>query len=73
VGQAGFGPLQLVRQTTTPQYTGMLDAAGQILSAEGPRGLFRGLAARMAVHAPSAAISWGTYEALKTSLRPITG
>lgn len=72
-GQAGFGPVRLVQRAAAPQYTGMGDAAVKVLAAEGVRGLFRGLLPRMAVHTPSAAISWGTYEALKNALRPVTG
>jgi hypothetical protein len=56
-----------------PQYTGLVDAAVKVVRQEGVRGLFRGISARMAVTAPSAAISWGTYEALKKLLGPITG
>ena len=71
-GAPGIADLHLVRGGA-PQYTGLIDAARKVVSSEGAGGLFRGLGARMAVHAPSAAISWGTYEALKNALRPITG
>ncbi len=71
-GVPGIADLHLVRGSA-PQYTGLVDAARKVVGAEGVRGLFRGMGARMAVHAPSAAISWGTYEALKNALRPITG
>jgi len=71
-GSGGIADMHLVRGSA-PQYTGLLDAARKIVRSEGPAGFFRGLAPRMLVHAPSAAISWGTYEALKGALRPLTG
>jgi len=41
------------------------EALASILAEEGPRGLFRGALPRVALHAPSVAISWTAYEAAK--------
>jgi len=46
-------------------YATPLDALRSILREEGPRGLFRGALPRVALHAPSVAISWTAYEAAK--------
>jgi len=42
--------------------------AADIWATEGARGFVRGAGARMAVHAPSQAISWAAYEAVKGAL-----
>lgn len=54
-----------------PKYTGIVDAARKILAEEGPRGFFRGVNARIALHTPAMAISWGTYEAVKKALQSL--
>lgn len=46
-------------------YTTPLEAFRSILQEEGPRGLFRGTLPRVALHAPSVAISWTAYEMAK--------
>ena len=46
-------------------YTTPLEAFQSILHEEGPRGLFRGTLPRVALHAPSVAISWTAYEMAK--------
>ncbi|KAL7524842.1 hypothetical protein ACHAXR_000740 [Thalassiosira sp. AJA248-18] len=46
-------------------YTTPLEAFQSILQEEGPRGLFRGTLPRVALHAPSVAISWTAYEMAK--------
>lgn len=46
-------------------YTTPLEAFQSILKEEGPRGLFRGTVPRVALHAPSVAISWTAYEMAK--------
>jgi len=54
--------------TTTPftlHYATPLEACRSILREEGPRGLFRGTLPRVALHAPSVAISWTAYEMAK--------
>jgi solute carrier family 25 (mitochondrial iron transporter), member 28/37 len=53
----------------TLQYQGLADAVRQISAAEGYRGFFRGLVPRLLVHMPSVAISWTTYETVKTWLQ----
>jgi hypothetical protein len=47
---------------TPEKLNGLWDALSSIVKAEGVGGLFRGLVPRLCVHAPSVAISWGTYE-----------
>ena len=44
---------------------GAWEVATAIWREEGGRALFRGVGARVGVHAPSMAISWGTYELVK--------
>ncbi|KAL3793703.1 hypothetical protein ACHAW5_008050 [Stephanodiscus triporus] len=54
--------------STTPfktYYSTPLEAFNSILAEEGPRGLFRGTLPRVALHAPSVAISWTAYEMAK--------
>ena len=54
--------------TSTPfrtYYSTPLEAYNSILVEEGPRGLFRGTVPRVALHAPSVAISWTAYEMAK--------
>ncbi|KAL7538593.1 hypothetical protein ACHAWF_006145 [Thalassiosira exigua] len=46
-------------------YATPLDALRSILEEEGWRGLFRGTLPRVAMHAPSVAISWTAYETAK--------
>ena len=46
-------------------YTTPREAFQSILQEEGPRGLFRGTLPRVALHAPSVAISWTAYEMAK--------
>lgn len=46
-------------------YSTPLEAFQSILQEEGPRGLFRGTLPRVALHAPSVAISWTAYEMAK--------
>jgi hypothetical protein len=53
----------LAAQALAPKkLNGLVDALGSILKTEGVMGLFRGVVPRLCVHAPSVAISWGTYE-----------
>mmetsp|Transcript_4592 Transcript_4592/g.8815 ORF Transcript_4592/g.8815 Transcript_4592/m.8815 type:complete len:510 (+) Transcript_4592:699-2228(+) len=46
-------------------YATPMEAFQSILQEEGPRGLFRGTLPRVALHAPSVAISWTAYEMAK--------
>lgn len=50
------------------QYFQTIKVAKDIWYREGGRGFFRGMQARMAVHTPSQAISWATYEFVKSLL-----
>lgn len=52
-----------------PRYAGVLDVARKLHAEEGLAGFFRGLGARVALHTPAMAISWGTYEAVKYALQ----
>ena len=47
------------------RYVGSFQTAKVIFAEEGLKGFFRGLGARVLVHAPSVAISWTTYETIK--------
>lgn len=53
---------------TKTYYTTPLEAFQSILHEEGPKGLFRGTLPRVALHAPSVAISWTAYEMAKSWL-----
>ncbi|EED87351.1 predicted protein, partial [Thalassiosira pseudonana CCMP1335] len=57
--------LQTQRMGMVTYYTTPLEAFRSILQEEGPRGLFRGTLPRVALHAPSVAISWTAYEMAK--------
>jgi len=48
------------------KYTGIRDTVTKIVRQEGYTAFFRGAQARAAICMPSAAISWGTYEAVKS-------
>lgn len=54
-------------QSAAP-YIGLRDTAMRILAEDGWSGFFRGAGARLLVHTPAMAISWGTYEAVKKAL-----
>lgn len=47
---------------------GSLDAVRLIISTEGYKGFLRGTLPRVLVHAPAVAITWTTYESMKTIL-----
>lgn len=49
----------------TAHYATPLQAFRSIVAEEGYRGLFRGTAPRVAMHAPAVAISWTAYETAK--------
>eukprot|EP00741_Cyanophora_paradoxa_P007094 tig00001086_g6865.t1 len=50
------------------RYKGARDTLARILAEEGPRALAAGLRERVALHAPSAAICWASYEGMKRLL-----
>lgn len=53
-------------------YEGVLPACEAIFREAGAAGFFRGAHARMLVHAPSVALCWTTYEAIKRLLERVT-
>lgn len=55
--------------TSRPATVGMVQMAKRIYGEEGLRGFARGIVPRMLVHAPSVAISWTAYEAMKALLK----
>jgi len=57
-------------ETCTPgvHYTGLRQTVSRIFTEEGVRGFYRGTVPRMMFAAPSAALCWGTYEAVKLFL-----
>ena len=77
-GRAGPGP-SLSRSIFTPAANGaprlgglggggMFSRANQVLREEGPLAFFRGVGPRVAVSAPSVAVSWTVYESVKAFL-----
>jgi solute carrier family 25 iron transporter 28/37 len=69
LGAAVSNPFDVVKtrlQTQGPkEYAGVRDATRRILKEEGLGGFLRGVTPRMLYHAPSAAITWATYEYMK--------
>lgn len=51
-----------------PEYVGAVDAMRKVYASEGMAGFFKGARARVLVHTPSMAISWSTYELIKSAL-----
>lgn len=49
-------------------YKSALQVIQHIIREEGPKGFLRGLAPRMLLHSPAVAISWTTYETVKSFL-----
>lgn len=49
----------------------MIQTIKRIVAEDGYRGFLRGIVPRMIIHTPSVAISWTTYEALKSFLKPV--
>uniref|UniRef100_A0A7S4TAE5 Mitochondrial carrier protein n=1 Tax=Alexandrium monilatum TaxID=311494 RepID=A0A7S4TAE5_9DINO len=60
------------RAAAAPKH-GILSVAQGILRTEGLRGFFRGLLPRVLLSAPSAGISWGTYETVRMALCSLEG
>jgi len=52
-----------------PVADGFGEAFREIIRADGPRGLFRGIVPRLMTHAPAVAVSWTTYEIVKDYLQ----
>ena len=50
------------------QYHNIKQTAGEILRTEGVMGFYRGLLPRVIANVPACAISWGTYELMKSAL-----
>mmetsp|Transcript_19096 Transcript_19096/g.67449 ORF Transcript_19096/g.67449 Transcript_19096/m.67449 type:complete len:316 (-) Transcript_19096:139-1086(-) len=63
------GPAAVEAAELAPTYTGLRDTARKIYAKEGAAGFMQGAKARLALHTPSMAISWGTYEFVKNLLR----
>lgn len=49
----------------SPRYHGMFQTAKLLYIEAGFKGFYRGVSARILIHAPSVAISWTTYETIK--------
>lgn len=58
-------------ETTEVRYRGLVTTFASVLREEGVRGLYRGTLPRMVFAAPSAAMCWGTYDAVKKFLSNI--
>jgi len=52
-----------------PKYTGFSSALATVVAEEGVLALYNGLLPRMMLSVPAAALCWGTYETVKTTLR----
>ena len=50
------------------QYLNIKQTAKKIFKSEGVRGFYRGLLPRVIANAPACALSWGTYELMKSAL-----
>lgn len=55
------------------RYSGIISTVRAIAREEGMVGFFRGMAPRIMIAMPSAAICWGTYECVRTSLSIVSG
>lgn len=67
-GATGLRP-QIAQLYTAPDSSsGALGIARGMLANEGFKSFFKGVRARVIVHTPSMAISWGTYEVVKQAL-----
>jgi solute carrier family 25 iron transporter 28/37 len=67
-GKPGGGPVDQTAISWKKNYhqiQGVRETVKSILAEEGPAGFLRGIIPRMLVHAPSVAISWTAYEAMK--------
>ena len=67
-GAESAAPAAGLLQPRPLAYSGVLQACTAIFREAGAAGFFRGVHARMLVHAPSVAICWTTYEAVKRLL-----
>ncbi|KAJ1428049.1 mitochondrial carrier domain-containing protein [Ochromonadaceae sp. CCMP2298] len=59
------GPDQTISWKSYHKLAGVRETVRNILAEEGPAGFLRGIIPRMLVHAPSVAVSWTAYEAMK--------
>ena len=76
--QRAVGALPSLRPQAALLYTsaatpGAMDVARAMLREEGASSFFRGLGARVLTHMPAMAISWATYETVKSALTRIGG
>lgn len=73
---AATTPMDVVKTRLQTQsghraYLGVVGTVRRIVREEGARSLFRGFAPRVLLTAPSAAVSWGTYETVRTALHGV--
>jgi len=71
INTEGRNPIRPNSVRRQAKYSGIADAFRKILAQEGAAIFFKGSFARAAICIPSAAISWGTYEAVKSSLQSL--
>eukprot|EP00397_Hematodinium_sp_SG-2012_P005047 GEMP01005064.1.p1 GENE.GEMP01005064.1~~GEMP01005064.1.p1 ORF type:complete len:381 (+),score=85.86 GEMP01005064.1:1247-2389(+) len=64
-------PIKAPEARRQAKYTGIADAFTKILAQEGAATFYKGSLARAAICVPAAAISWGTYESVKSMLRDL--
>ncbi len=63
-----FQQANLYTSSTRPEYANAWDTIVKVYRAEGVAGFFKGVRARVMVHTPAMAISWSTYECVKSWL-----
>jgi len=68
-GRAGCPSGGIPGPMCEPVAVGFGEAFREIVRADGPRGLFRGITPRLLTHAPAVAVSWTTYEVVKDWLQ----
>jgi len=68
-GRAGCPSGGIKGPLCEPVGVGFGEAFREIVRADGPRGLFRGITPRLMTHAPAVAVSWTTYEIVKDWLQ----
>ncbi len=64
-----MGPIATIATAPAVTYVGMWSTMRKIWAEEGAWGFARGLRPRLIVHTPSMAISWTTYEYVKSLLK----
>lgn len=62
-----------VQNAHTAQYTGILDCMRKVVQAEGPKGLYRGIAPTITGMFPYIGVNFSTFNTLKAKVMEVTG